>query len=274
MLHGFQCKEKSVNHAILSPPSTNTGSTNTTDQRLSNQPLQSSLIAKPHTILELGTVIDYPFPNPMQSQNYKSSFIGQPHAIPELQIMPNPMPALETDTVPVPTLSPFSPDSDSPSRETRVEGYNPEEHGELSHKELIELFGEENMNCIFELSARQTALTVSHPSPDRREATVITTSARKSKYKSTENDGMRQPSRPKKQTIGVGKHVFVERKYLKYMFDPTSEAFSIIELNSSDKFKFFGSVVGKAIRLYHVKLDLLPSSANEVSISRSSIEVL
>jgi hypothetical protein len=46
-----------------------------------------------------------------------------------------------------------------------------------------------------------------------------------------------------KQTIGVGKRVFVERKYLKYMFDPTSEAFSIIELNSSDKFRFFGTVV-------------------------------
>ena len=58
------------------------------------------------------------------------------------------------------------------------------------------------------------------------------------------------------------------------MFDPTSEAFSIIELSSSDKFRFFCSVVGKANKLYRVKLDLLPSSANEVSISRSSIEVL
>ena len=146
-------EKKSVNHVTLSPPSTNTGSTNTTDRQLSNQPLQSSLIAKPHTILELGAVIDYPFPNPMQSQNYKSSFIGQPHAIPELQIMPNPMPVLETDTVPVPTLSPFATDSDSPSQETCVEGYNPEEHGELSRKELIELFGEEYMSYIFELRA-------------------------------------------------------------------------------------------------------------------------
>ena len=58
-----------------------------------------------------------------------------------------------------------------------------------------------------------------------------------------------------------------------YMFDPTS-AFSIIEMNSSDMFRFFGSVVGKANKLYHVKLDLLPSSANEECISRSSIEVL
>jgi len=47
-----------------------------------------------------------------------------------------------------------------------------------------------------------------------------------------------------------------------------------MELNNSDKFRFFGSVIGKANKLYHVKLDLLPSSANEVSISRSSIEVL
>jgi hypothetical protein len=68
--------------------------------------------------------------------------------------------------------------------------------------------------------------------------------------------------------------VFVERKYVKYMVDPTSKAFSIIELNISDKFRFFGSVVGKANKLYHVKLALLPSSANEVYISRSSIEVL
>ena len=94
------------------------------------------------------------------------------------------------------------------------------------------------MNYISELRVRQAAFTVLCPSPDRREATVITTSARKSKYKSTENAGVRQPSRPKKQKIGVGKCVFVERKYLKYMFDPTSEAFSIIELNNSDKLRF------------------------------------
>ena len=161
--------------------------------------------------------------------------------------MPNPVPAMETDTVPVSTLSPFAPDSHSPSRETHVEGYNPEEHKEL---------------------------TFSCPNPDRREVTVITTSARKSKYKSTDIAGARQPSRPKKQTIGVGKRVFVERKHLKYMFDPTSESFAIIEMNSSDKFRFFGSVVGKANKLNRVKLDLLPSSANEVCISRSSIEVL
>jgi hypothetical protein len=160
-------EKKYGNHVIPSPPSTNTGSTKTTDQRLSNQPLKSLLIAKPHTFPELGTIIDYPLPNPMQSQNYKSSFIGQPHAIPELQIMPNPMPALETDTVPVPTLPPFAPNSDSPSRETHVGGTIPEEHGELSRKELIELFGEENMNYIFELRAQIAALTVLHPSPDR-----------------------------------------------------------------------------------------------------------
>ena len=117
-------------------------------------------------------------------------------------------------------------------------------------------------------------MTVSCPSPDRREANVITNSAMKSKYKRTENGGVRHPSRPIKQTIGVGKCVFVERKYLKYMFDPTSEAFTIIELNSSDKFRMFGSVVEKANKLHHVKLDSLPSFANKVSISRSSIEFL
>ena len=45
-------------------------------------------------------------------------------------------------------------------------------------------------------------------------------------------------------------------------------------MNSLDKFRYFGSVVAKANKLYHAKLDLLPSSANEVSIGRSSIEVL
>jgi hypothetical protein len=65
--------------------------------------------------------------------------------------MPNPLPALETDTVSVPTLPTFELDSVSPSRETRVEGFNPEEHGELSREELVELFGEENMAYIFEL---------------------------------------------------------------------------------------------------------------------------
>ena len=106
------------------------------------------------------------------------------------------------------------------------------------------------MNSIFELRAWQAALTVSRPSPDRRETTTITTSVRKSKYKSTENAGARQPSCPKKQKMAVGKHVFVERKGLKYLSDPTSGTFSIVELNSLDKLRFFGSVVGKANKLY------------------------
>jgi hypothetical protein len=76
-----------------------------------------------------------------------------PHAIPQLQIMPNPMPAPESELVLVPTLPyflpPFAPDSDSP--ETRVKGYNPKEHGKMSHKELIDLFGEENMSYCFKL---------------------------------------------------------------------------------------------------------------------------
>ena len=81
--------------------------------------------------------------------------------------MPNPMPALETDTVPVLALPPFVPDSDSPSWETRVEGYDPEEHRELSRKELIELFGEENMNYISELRVPKTAFTVLCPGTDQ-----------------------------------------------------------------------------------------------------------
>ncbi len=65
--------------------------------------------------------------------------------------MPNPMPALESDTVFVPTIISFAPDADNPSQKTCVEGYSPKEHGELSHEELIYLFGEENINYICEL---------------------------------------------------------------------------------------------------------------------------
>jgi hypothetical protein len=65
--------------------------------------------------------------------------------------MSNPVPVLESDNVFVPTLPSFAPDADSPSQETRVKGYSPKEHQVLSHKEVIDLFGEENMNYIFEL---------------------------------------------------------------------------------------------------------------------------
>jgi hypothetical protein len=59
--------------------------------------------------------------------------------------------------------------------------------------------------------------------------------------------------------MGVGKCVFIERKQGKYQFDPMCEAFSIIQEQESDKFCFFGSVVGKSNKLYCVKLDLLPA---------------
>ena len=94
----------------------------------------------------------------------------------------------------------------------------------MSHEELIDLFGEVNMNYIFELRARYATFTVSRPSPDRRETTTISTRARKSKFKSMDNAGMRQPSHTKKQTNAVEKRVLVVRKYLKYQFDPTFEA--------------------------------------------------
>lgn len=190
-------EKKTVYQFMCSPPSTNAGSMT----QLSLKPLRSCnrrTTNRPKAIPELRIVLNYSSCNPTQSQKDKSSSINPSHAIAELRIMPNPVPALEPDTVSVPTLPPFAPNSDSPSRETRVEGFNPEEHGELSREELVELFGEENMNYIFELRTRQAALTVSRPSPDRRETTAITTSARKSKYKSTDNAGARQPSRPKK----------------------------------------------------------------------------
>jgi hypothetical protein len=58
--------------------------------------------------------------------------------------------------------------------------------------------------------------------------------------------GVRQPRYTKKQTIVIGKHVHVESQFIKYQFDPTSEAFFIIQLNTSDKFHFFGTILGKA----------------------------
>ena len=116
----------------------------------------------------------------------------------------------------------------------------------------------------------------SMPSPDQRETTTTSTSARKSRYsssgKSTDKAGVRQSSHTKKQTIAIGKHVYFERKFIKYQFDPTSEAFYIIQLNTLDKFCFFGTVLGKTNKLFCLKLDLLPSLQNEVAICRSLLK--
>lgn len=89
-----------------------------------------------------------------------------------LPIMPNPMPAPESNHMLVPLLPLFEPNSD-----------HPETHDEC--------FNQEGM----------IPFPVSRPNPDRREATTISTSARMSKYKSTVNTGMRQPSHAKKQII-------------------------------------------------------------------------
>ncbi len=119
--HEFQCREK-ICQSCNPLPSIN----KQRQHKHSTMIVQSTAAIivdcqTPH-ITELCVLIDYPSSNSMQSQNYKSSLIGKSHAIPELHIMPNPMHMIKTYTVPVPTLPPFAPDSDSPSRTTCVEG--------------------------------------------------------------------------------------------------------------------------------------------------------
>ncbi len=119
--HEFRCREKYVNHVIPCPPSPNKGNTNIV-KWLSNQPLQSLLIAKPHA-----------------SQNYVFSLITHCPTLCNPRItnhywLANPMPSLNYKSCPTPCiwwkhtlcLFPlshlFAPDSDSPSRTTCVEG--------------------------------------------------------------------------------------------------------------------------------------------------------
>ena len=113
-------------------------------------------------------------------------------------------------------------------------------------------------------------------SSDWRETTTTSTSARKSRYsssgKGTDKAGVRWSSHTKKETIAIGKHVYFKRKFIKYQFYWTSEAFTIIQLNTSDKFCFFGTVLGKTNKLFCLKLDLLMSLQNGVAICRSLLK--
>jgi hypothetical protein len=126
------------------------------------------------------------------------------------------------------------------------------------------------------------SMAVSEPQQSERGTVTAVTSARKTKYtgqkKSGTNLTQRQPSRPtsKRQTIAAGKRVFVERKIVKYRLDVDSPGYEVVQLYQSDKFRFYGTVVGKPAnsKLYKVQLDLLPSDANEVFIVRKDITVL
>ena len=123
-------------------------------------------------------------------------------------------------------------------------------------------------------------MAVSEPHPAERGSVAAVTSARKTKYsgKSGGNKSQRQPSRTvqKKQTIATGKRVFVERKIVKYRLDVDSPGYEVTQLYQSDKFRFYGTVVGKPpnSKLYKVKLDLLPSDCNEILVVRKDITVL
>jgi hypothetical protein len=126
------------------------------------------------------------------------------------------------------------------------------------------------------------SMPVSEPHHSDRGTVTAVTSARKSQYSGQKKSGtnltQRQPSRPtsKRQTIAAGKRVFVERKIVKYRLDVDSPGYEVVQLYQSDKFRFYGTVVGKPAnsKLYKVQLDLLPSDANEVLIVRKDITVL
>ena len=126
------------------------------------------------------------------------------------------------------------------------------------------------------------SMAVSEPHPTERGSVAAVTSARETKYsgqkKSGSNVTQRQPSRaaPKKQTIATGKRVFAQRKIVKYRLAVDSPGYGDIQIYQSDKFRFYGTVVGKPpnSKLYKVKLDLLPSDCNEILVVRKDITVL
>jgi hypothetical protein len=101
-----------------------------------------------------------------------------------------------------------------------------------------------------------TSMAIAEPSYNERGSVSAVTSARKSKYKkkSAANTSSRHASKSKKHQIAQGKRVYVERKAVKYLIDVASEAFQVIQLYPSDKFRFFGVCLGKApnSKLYKV----------------------
>ena len=63
---------------------------------------------------------------------------------------------------------------------------------------------------------------------------------------------------------------------MKYRLDVYSPGYDVIQIYQSDKFQFYGTVVGKPpnSKLHKVKLDLLPSDCNEILVVRKDITVL
>jgi hypothetical protein len=60
------------------------------------------------------------------------------------------------------------------------------------------------------------------------------------------------------------------------LYPPTSDGFSIVhDLHTSNEFSFYRTIVGKGSgKSYKVKLDIMPTTNNTITINRSSIEVL
>lgn len=124
------------------------------------------------------------------------------------------------------------------------------------------------------------SMGIAEPNSSDRGTVEVATSARKTKYTSKKSGGSaeakRQPSRQKKNAIGKHKRVFIERRVVRLCLDVNSPAYKVVQEYQSDKFRFYGSVMGKApdSRLHRIKLDLLPSDNNEILVGRNSITVL
>ncbi len=126
-----------------------------------------------------------------------------------------------------------------------------------------------------------TSMAISHPNVNDRGDVRVESSARSTKYSkvksgSTKAKNARQPSKGRKNAIGKGKRVYVERGHLTSRIPVGSEAYKLLEVNGSNKFRFFGTVGGKPpnSKLFKVKLDLLPPGEQEVLLARGSIHVL
>ena len=91
-----------------------------------------------------------------------------------------------------------------------------------------------------EAEVPSATMAVSKPHHTHRGTVPAITSARKKKYSGKKKESnllSRQPSRfTKKQTIGTGKRVFVERKIVKYRVPVDTPGYAVLQLYQSDKF--------------------------------------
>ncbi len=173
--------------------------------------------------------------------------------------------------------TPLPPENhDGPPDIPTVQGAGPDD-SELSplHFPPAEPFESED-----EADIPSATMAASEPHHTDRGTVAAITTARKKKYSGKKKESnllSRQPSRfTKKQTIGTGKRVFVERKIVKYRVPVDTPGYAVLQLYQSDKFRFYGTVVGKPpnSKLYKVQLDLLPSDCNEILVVRKDITVL